>query len=142
MIKSLAIILFIGCFNLSIAQKDVVGIWKSVDDEDGKEKSHIEIYESQGMLRAKIIKLLPGAESTICSKCTGVNKNKPIEGMEIMWNLTKTNDKEYSNGEILNPKNGKIYSCNITLETPLKLKIRGFLGFSFIGKTQYWYKLN
>ncbi len=122
-------------------QNQILGIWKSVDDEDGKEKSHIEIYESNGKLKAKIIKLLPGAESTICSKCAGANKNKPIEGMEIMWDLSKVNEKEYGNGEILNPKNGKIYSCNITLESPIKLKIRGFLGFSFIGKTQYWYRV-
>lgn len=118
-----------------------MGIWKNVDDEDGREKSHIEIYESQGKLKAKVIKLLPAAENTICTKCIGINKNKPIEGMEIMWGLSKTNEKEFGNGEILNPKNGKIYSCKITLETSNKLKIRGYLGFSFMGKTQYWYKV-
>jgi uncharacterized protein (DUF2147 family) len=141
MLKFFSLTLFLLSAQLVLGQKEIIGIWKNTDDEDGKEKSHIEIYESQGKLKARIIKLLPAAESTICSKCSGNNKNKPLEGMEIMWGLTKTNEKEYSNGEILNPKNGKIYSCNITLETPTKLKIRGFLGFSFIGKTQYWYRV-
>lgn len=38
-----------------------VGIWKNLDDTDGKEKSHIEISESGGVLKAKVIKLLAGA---------------------------------------------------------------------------------
>ena len=53
-----------------------IGIWKNLDDEDGREKSHIEIYEQNGTLRGKVIKLLPAATITKCDKCTGANKGK------------------------------------------------------------------
>jgi uncharacterized protein (DUF2147 family) len=139
--KYLQIFVFIFMSQLLVAQKQIVGIWKNLDDEDGKEKSHIEIYEKDGKLKAKVIKLLPAATMKTCSECKGALKNKPIEGMEIVWGLKKYTEKEYSDGEILNPKTGKIYSCSILLESQDKLKVRGFLGFSMIGKTQYWYRV-
>ena len=50
-------------------------------------------------------------------------------------------DSEYTNGKILDPKNGKIYKCYITLETKDKLKVRGYIGISLFGRTQYWYRV-
>ena len=77
----------------------------------------------------------------MCTKCAGPQKDKPIEGMEIMWGLKRKNDVEYEGGKILNPKNGKIYSCKINLEKDNRLKVHGYLGFSFIGKSQYWLRV-
>ena len=125
----------------ALSQSKIIGIWKNIDDEDGKEKSHIEIYEHNGTLRAKVIKLLPAATVKTCTKCSGTNKNKDIEGMEILWDLKKKSDTEYEEGKILNPKNGKIYDCFISLESPNKLKVRGYMGISLMGKTQYWHKV-
>lgn len=122
-------------------QQKITGMWKNIDDEDGKEKSHIEIFEKNGRLHARVTKLLPHATVRICDKCTGANKNKPVEGMEILWDLQKTSDKEYGEGKILNPKNGKIYDCFISLVEPNKLKVRGYMGVSMFGKTQYWYRV-
>lgn len=136
------------CFLLSLVtvacmgQQKITGMWKNIDDEDGKEKSHIQIYEKNGKLHAKVVKLLANATVRICEKCTGTNKNKPIEGMEILWDLKKVSDKEYENGKILNPKNGKEYDCFISLVEPNKLKVRGYMGVSMFGKTQYWYRVN
>lgn len=124
------------------SQQKIVGMWKNIDDEDGKEKSHIEIYEKNGTLHARVVKLLANATVRVCEKCTGANKNKPIEGMEILWDLKKSTDKEYEDGKILNPKNGKIYDCFISLVEPNKLKVRGYMGVSMFGKTQYWYRVN
>jgi len=38
----------------------------------------------------------------------------------------------------LDPKSGKVYDCYLTLEAEDKLKVRGFLGFSILGRTQNW----
>jgi uncharacterized protein (DUF2147 family) len=127
--------------NYLFSQGQIVGTWYNVDDEDGKPKSHIKIYEKNGKLEGEVIKLLPAATTSICNECEGKNKGKPIVGMKILWDLQKENETAYEEGEILNPKNGKIYSCNIELESPDKLKVRGYLGFSLIGKTQYWYRV-
>jgi uncharacterized protein (DUF2147 family) len=71
--------------------------------------------------------------------CEGEDKNKSIQGLLIIKGLTKEDD-EYSNGKILDPKNGKLYKCSISLESKDKLKVRGYIGISLIGRTQYWYR--
>ncbi len=130
--------------SLSIsAQSKFVGTWQNVDDEDGKPKSHIQITNENGELKAKVIKLLPGAKLKVCESCTGANKGKPIEGMSILWGLKKVSEVEYSEGQILNPKNGKVYDATLTvIDGGKRLKVRGYMGISVLGKTQYWTKIN
>ncbi|MEN9656287.1 MAG: hypothetical protein RL311_1258, partial [Bacteroidota bacterium] len=71
----------------------------------------------------------------------GDDKNKPILGLNIIKGLSK-DGAEYNSGEILDPKNGKLYKCALSLESKDKLKVRGYIGFSLIGRTQYWYRVN
>ena len=60
--------------------------------------------------------------------------------MVVINGLSK-NDDEWNDGTILDPKNGKVYKCYITLVEKDKLKVRGYIGFSLIGRTQYWYRV-
>lgn len=135
----LSLLVIFASANVSTAQ-DVFGIWKTVDDTDNIEKSHIEIYEQDGKVYGKVVKLLEGATATHCQNCEGDQKDAPILGMVILEGLTPEDDY-YENGEILDPSTGKIYSCWIQLESPDKLKLRGFIGFSVLGRTQYWYRV-
>ncbi|HMP31080.1 MAG TPA: DUF2147 domain-containing protein, partial [Saprospiraceae bacterium] len=97
-------------------QEKYVGIWKNIDNDDGKEKSHIKVYIEGNELKATVIKLLPDVQIRICEACKGDLKNKPIEGMSIMYGMKKQADGTYSGGTILNPKNGKEYKCTISLD--------------------------
>ena len=133
--------LFLITAMASYGQSKMVGTWYTVSDEDGKPKSHVEIYEVNGKLEGKVVKLLPAATLTHCNECEGDLKDKPIEGMKILWGLEKDSETLYEDGEILDPKSGKIYSCFIELESADKLKVRGYLGISLLGRTQYWYKV-
>jgi len=138
--KNILLILLITLPLLSFSQK-VTGKWKTIDDVTGKEKSYVEIYENNGKIYAKILELLtPGDENKICDLCEGENKDKPVKGMVVINGLLKDGD-EWNGGTILDPKNGKIYKCYITLENDDKLKVRGYIGFSLLGRTQYWYRM-
>jgi len=118
----------------------VIGKWKTIDDETGKAKSIVEIYEKSGKIYGKVVEILDVEhKNDVCSECSGSDKNKPILGMIIIKGLTKEGS-EYTNGKILDPKNGKAYKCFITLESKDKLKVRGFIGVSLFGRTQYWYR--
>ena len=117
-----------------------IGVWKNLDDEDGREKSHIEVYERNGKLFGKVIKLLPAATITKCDACSGDKKGKSLIGMEILWNLSKSG-KVWDDGEILDPKNGKVYTCKIELDGKDKLKVRGYVGVSLLGRTQTWFRV-
>jgi uncharacterized protein (DUF2147 family) len=137
----LRLVLLLLIMPLFIFSQEVIGKWKTIDDVTGKEKSILEIYEKDGKIYAKVLRLLtPGEENKICEECSGDNKNKPIVGMIVIDGLTKDDD-EWNGGTILDPKNGKVYKCYITLEEANKLKVRGYIGFSLIGRTQYWYRV-
>jgi len=118
----------------------IIGKWKTVDDEDGVEKSIVEIYEKNGKLQGRVDKLLPAATVTHCAECPGELKNKPLVGMEILVDLTK-NETGGEDGEILDPKSGKWYTCYMELVSPDKLKLRGYIGIPTFGRTQYWYRV-
>jgi uncharacterized protein (DUF2147 family) len=116
----------------------VIGKWKTIDDETGKAKSIVEIYERSGLLYGKIIEIFDvEKKKSLCTTCSGEDKNKPIQGMVVIKGLKKDGD-EYNSGKILDPKNGKLYKCFIALESKDKLNVRGYIGISLFGRTQIW----
>jgi len=118
-----------------------VGLWKTIDDKTGEEKSIVKIWINGEKLFGRIDKLFskPGEDpKRVCDKCKGDKKDQQIDGMEILWDLEKKDDL-WTDGYILDPKNGKEYHCKIQLtEAGTKLLVRGYIGFSFIGRTQTW----
>src|ERR1700743_3230581 len=74
-----------------------VGKWKTIDDETHQVKSVVEITENGGLLEGKVLQVLkpddPNDVHPVCKKCDGERKNKPIEGMTIMWGLKKDGDE-------------------------------------------------
>lgn len=125
----------------NVQSQTVIGKWKTIDDETGEAKSIVEVYEQSGKIYGKIIRILRKEHiNDVCSLCPGANKNKPILGMVIINGLKKDGD-EYKGGTILDPTTGKTYKCNITLDGVDKLKLRGFIGISLLGRTQYWSRI-
>ena len=142
MMKSITFFaLLLGALLTAQASESPVGLWRTIDDKTGKEKSLVRIVEANGELRATIEKLYrePHEEQNPnCDKCPGDRKNKPVLGMTIMTGLKKAGS-EYDGGEILDPANGKIYRCKMwTAEGGKKLNVRGFIGVSLLGRTQIW----
>jgi len=120
------------------------GRWKTIDDETGKTKSIVVIREEKGKLYGTIEKVLdsdqPGP-NPLCIHCEGDLKNKPENGLQIMRELKRDGD-QWSGGQILDPHNGKIYRCYISLEDGgKKLKVRGYIGFALLGRTEYWLRV-
>ena len=118
-----------------------VGLWKTIDDTSGKPTALIRITEQQGELQGKIEKLFRGPneeQNPKCVQCTDARKDQPIVGMTIVSGLKKTGD-EYTGGEILDPKNGKIYKSKLTVrDGGKKVEVRGFVGVPMFGRSQVW----
>ena len=118
-----------------------VGRWKTVDDATGKVTSVVVLWDEYGKLYGKIEKLVnpdPADPDPRCVRCSGDLKDRPLVGLRILWDLTKSGD-QWSGGQILDPDNGKVYACSLELrDGGKKLKVRGFLGFSLLGRTEYW----
>lgn len=116
---------------------EIWGQWKTIDDETGKAKSIVELYEKDGKLYGKVIDLLLKPDDTLCDKCTGKRHNQPIVGMDFLTHMEKDGEA-YSGGEILDPANGKTYRCKLWLADGV-LKVRGYIGFFF--RTQEWHRV-
>jgi len=129
------------CFYTMIGlSQSVIGKWKTIDDETGKEKAIVEIFEANGKIYGKIIEILePEKKKLKCEKCEGSDKNKPILGLTIIKGLTK-NGEVYDGNNIIDPKNGKSYRCKMYLENKDKLIVRGYIGISFFGRSQVWHR--
>lgn len=142
--KKLFTIAILILFSVSgFAQADkIVGKWKTIDDKDGSEKSIVTIFKAtNGKYYGKIEKLFKDPEK-LCTECEGANKNKPISGMIIINDMVEKEGK-LTEGTILDPKNGKVYRCNISLEKKTeKLIVRGSLDkFGVLGRSQTWIKV-
>lgn len=78
-----------------------------------------------------------GKERTDINNPDKAKRDVPLMGLIILKGFEKTDDDEYEDGTIYDPKNGKTYSCIIT-RNGKKLDVRGYVGFSWIGRTTTW----
>lgn len=124
----------------SIFAADIIGKWQTIDDASKQPKSIVEItQDSKGSYNGKIIKLYPAPGKDLnpmCLTCPGALKGQPILGMQIINDLKKEGES-FSGGTILDPVSGKTYKCTLKREGE-KLSVRGYVGFSLIGRTQTW----
>lgn len=123
------------------AQSEITGKWKSIDDETNEAKSVVDIFEKGGKYYGKIIKLFrkPGEDpDPVCTACDPEDSryNMKVLGMEILKDMKKVGN-EFSEGTILDPKDGKTYKCKIWIEGS-DLKLRGYWGPFY--RTQTWKK--
>ncbi|WP_305804681.1 DUF2147 domain-containing protein [Stenotrophomonas sp. YIM B06876] len=122
------------------ANDGAVGRWKTIDDATGKPKSIVEITEAaNGTLTGKVVEILHSdrGPNPVCDKCEGANKNKPVKGMTILWNLKSDGSGHWSGGTILDPAKGKTYKSKAELkDAGKKLDVSGCI--AFICRAQTW----
>ena len=125
----------------AFAQNTPVGKWRTIDDKTGKVKSIVEIYEAgNGTLSGKVLQVINSDKgpNPVCDLCKGENHDKPVTGMVIVWGLQHEGDT-WDDGKILDPHNGKVYSAKMTpTDGGAKLEVRGYMGFSLLGRSQIW----
>jgi uncharacterized protein (DUF2147 family) len=129
----------------AFAQSTPVGLWKTIDDETGKEKSFVRISEAGGVLGGRIEKLLdPAKADAKCDKCSDERKDQPVAGLSIIRNVKKSEGRadEWSGGDILDPNNGKVYNVRLKpIDGGKRLEVRGYVGMPMLGRTQTWQRV-
>lgn len=88
---------------------DPSGRWKTLDDETGRPMSVVEVSTTGGTLSARVVETLnePNAK---CTECSGADKNKPVIGMRVLWDLTLKNGV-WSNGSGFKPSTGDSFKA-------------------------------
>lgn len=119
---------------------DILGIWLT----HGKKPAKIQIFKSGNKYFGKIMWLQIPEENGQPM----LDKNNPDEklhsrqimGLVILNGFAFNGSDEWDDGKIYDPDSGKTYNCYLSLKDKTTLKVRGYIGISLVGRTEYWTK--
>ena len=135
--------LILGTNSNLFAQKEKIeGLWFNQEKE-----AKIEIYKAKdGTFYGKIVWLKEpnrdGKPKTDIHNPKEDQRSAPELGLLILKRFKKDSDSKFDDGTIYDPRNGKTYSCTITVKDANTLSIRGYIGISLIGQTNTWTRTN
>ena len=113
----------------------IVGTWLTAD-----ETGEIEIYKDKGVYFGKITAGTSEQKHDIHNP-DPKRRSDPLLGLVILRDLRFDGDDLWEDGTVYDPKNGKRYSCNVRLLSRDTLKITGYIGFSWIGRSEEWTRI-
>jgi uncharacterized protein (DUF2147 family) len=121
------------------------GLWQALDDDTKQPSGWFLITNHDGVYSGIIAKMFmkPGENPNVtCDKCTDDRKDHPWLGLEIIRGMKQEEPDKYSGGNILDPRDGKIYHATMKVtQDGQTLVVRGYLGIELLGKNQYWTRL-
>ncbi|ONG41764.1 signal peptidase [Alkanindiges hydrocarboniclasticus] len=124
---------------------DITGTWRTIDDKTGIVRAHIQITQQpDGSYLGTLIEDFPApgeAPLVSCNKCPQPYTNKPIIGLQIFKGFREDpkHPNSFIDGKVLDPRHGKLYSGKAKLSSDgRKLRLRGYVGVSVLGRSQTW----
>jgi uncharacterized protein (DUF2147 family) len=138
-------ILFAAAAAYAAQGDDILGVWNN-EERDAK----IEIFKCNGKYCGKIVSLkepnypadskegTPGTPRLDRNNADTANKSQPILGLHVVNDFIFAGERVWKDGSVYDPKNGKTYRGKMTLVSPNKLNLRGFVGIPLFGRTTTW----
>jgi hypothetical protein len=118
------------------------GLWEKT--EAGKPVVWVLVFQRGGTYEGAIARrfLKPGDDpGAVCTKCADDRRNEPLLGLTFIRGM-KRNGLKYEGGEILDPRDGKVYSANMAVNSDgHTLTLRGYMGISILGHDEIWNRL-
>lgn len=127
------------------ADMSPIGLWQAVDPDTKQPTGWFAITEDNGRYDGTLVKMFlqPGQDPNIvCDKCKDDRHDQPWLGLQIVRGMKPDGDNKYKDGTILDPRDGNVYDAMMTVSPDGRtLIVRGFLGFSLLGRNEYWTRL-
>lgn len=137
----LGVVLLVGAIAppvLAVDKDAILGQWYTAE-----KKALVAIYPCDGRYCGRIVWLKEPKNPDGTDKVDALNpdlnrRHEPIVGLQLVSDFSFDDDKGWKGGRIYDPENGKTYSCKAVLADGNRLKVRGYIGVSLLGRTQIW----
>lgn len=128
--------------------EQLIGLWATGPDDD-PDLAHVEIVKDGTTYAGKIVWLaepvypadddqgMAGEPKVDRENSDAGLASRPIFGLPLVEGFSYTGKNKWKGGTIYDPNNGKTYSCKLKLDGD-RLKVRGYIGVSLIGRTTNW----
>ena len=129
------------------AAPTAAGLWQAVDDDTKQPTGWFLISARDGVYSGILAKMFlkPGEDpNAVCDQCKDDRLNHPWLGLEIVRSMKQDAEhpEKFVDGTILDPRDGKVYKATMTVSPDGQtLTVRGYVGFSLLGKNVYWTRL-
>ncbi|MGI4871522.1 MAG: DUF2147 domain-containing protein [Janthinobacterium lividum] len=115
-----------------------LGVWTNAE-----KKATFEIYKTGDKFYGKIVTLTVPNDAAGKPKTDTQNpdpklRTRPRLGLVFMQGFAYDSDNKWDGGKIYDPESGKTYSCYMKMESANTMEVKGYIGFSLIGKSQTW----
>lgn len=116
---------------------DVAGYWLTEN-----ERAVIKIEPCADSICGNIYWIIEGGMQFDDFNKDEMLKGRPMCGLEILSDFDKAGENDWESGTIYKADDGDIYKANVELQEDGTLKVRGYLGMPFLGKTQIWTRVS
>ena len=129
----------------------ILGVWVTAPEEDGT--AHIEFERQGDRYRGRIVWLAQpnvpagdrggrgGKPKTDHENPDPALRDRPILGLPIASGFRYAGNAEWKQGRIYDPESGNTYGCQMKLLPDGRLRVRGYLGISLLGRSTIWTRL-
>jgi uncharacterized protein (DUF2147 family) len=123
----------------------ILGLWSTTDNN-----SRVEIFKCGDNYCGKIVELknpnysandkrgMAGQPKVDRNNPGPDLKTRPLLGLQVLEGFGYSGGNVWKGGKIYDPDNGKLYKCKMTLTDPDRLEVRGYIGISWLGRTEVW----
>ncbi len=123
----------------------ILGLWSTTDNN-----SRVEIFKCGDNYCGKIVELknpnysandkrgMAGQPKVDRNNPDPDLKTRPLLGLQVLEGFGYSGENVWKGGTIYDPDNGKTYKCKMTLTDPKRLEVRGYIGISWLGRTEVW----
>lgn len=128
-------------FSAAAQKLSPLGVWTN-----SEKKATFEIYQCGTKLCGKIVSIREPNDAAGKPKTDGENpdpklRTRPRLGMVFMQDFTYDSGNKWDDGTIYDPESGKTYACYMKLENANQMEVKGYIGFSLIGRSQTWTRI-